>query len=147
MGKLTFILGGARSGKSAYAQQLALRAAGDAVLYVATLRETTEVAQDAEMQQRIAKHRATRPGSWRTLVIGDDPSAEIQAALHAQPPQVLLLDCLAMLVSGALFMHETVPTDAENRAYRDALGRANQRIAAHADAVYFLVAGLPQRFK
>ncbi len=188
MTKLTFILGGARSGKSAYAQQLALRAAGDAVLYVATLRETAEVAQDAEMQQRIAKHRAIRPGHWRTLVVGDDPSAEIQAALHAQPAQVLLLDCLAMLISGALFMDETVPIaqlDAEDRAeqladslialqhdsnadwimvsnevglsvvpdnalaraYRDALGRANQRLAAHANEVYFLVAGLAQRLK
>jgi adenosylcobinamide kinase / adenosylcobinamide-phosphate guanylyltransferase len=188
MGKLTFILGGARSGKSAYAQQLALRAAGDDVLYVATLRETPEVAQDAEMQRRIAKHRATRPSHWRTLVIGNDPSTEIQTALRTHPAQMVLLDCLAMLVSGALFMDDTAPIaqlDAEEqasqladslialqhhsnsdwivvsnevglsvvpdnalaRAYRDALGRANQRLAAHADAVFFLVAGLPQRLK
>jgi len=188
MGKLFFILGGARSGKSAYAQALALQRAGDDVLYVATLRETETISQDAEMQQRIAKHRATRPSTWRTWVVGDDPSAEIQAALHAQPAQVVLLDCLAMLVSGALFMDETVPIaqlDAEERAgqladaliasqqhsssdwivvsnevglsvvpenamaraYRDALGRANQRMAAHADEVYFLIAGLAQVLK
>ena len=176
MSKLTFILGGARSGKSAYAQSLAQQSAGDAVLYVATLRETVEITQDAEMQQRIAKHRAVRPAGWRTLVVGDDPSTEITAALQTQPAKVVLLDCLAVL-SAALFMDEAVPLDAEDRAstcarseadwivvsnevglsvvpdnavaraYRDALGRANQRMAAHADEVYFLVAGLVQRFK
>ena len=188
MGKLFFILGGARSGKSVYAQTLAQQRAGDDVLFVATLRETNLIAQDVEMQQRIAKHRAVRPSSWCTLVVGDDPCAEIQTALHTQPAQVVLLDCLAMLISGALFMGEAVPIaqlDAEDRAenlanalastcaqsdadwivvsnevglsivpdnamaraYRDALGRANQRMAGHADEVYFLVAGLPQRFK
>ncbi|NJM39588.1 MAG: bifunctional adenosylcobinamide kinase/adenosylcobinamide-phosphate guanylyltransferase [Anaerolineae bacterium] len=185
MTKLTFILGGARSGKSAYAQTLAGQRVGDDVLYVATLRETAEVASDIEMQQRIAKHRAARPSTWRTLVVGDDPCAEMNHALQAAPAKLVLLDCLAMLVSGTLFMGDTVPTDAEDcasqlveslvalqhhsnidwivvsnevglsvvpdnalaRAYRDALGRANQRIAAHADEVYFLVAGLPQRFK
>jgi adenosylcobinamide kinase/adenosylcobinamide-phosphate guanylyltransferase len=185
MSRFTFILGGARSGKSAYAQTLAGQRAGDDVLYVATLRETAEVAHDIEMQQRIAKHRASRPSTWRTLVVGDDPCPEINTALQVTPAKLVLLDCLAMLVSGRLFMDEAMPTDAEDRAsqlaeslialqhhsnidwivvsnevglsvvpdnafaraYRDALGRANQRIAAHADEVYFLVAGLPQVLK
>lgn len=198
---LTFILGGARSGKSRLAQSLAIERAGDAVLYVATLRETPEVAADAEMQARIARHRAQRPAAWRTLVAGDTPGRDILRALqstraddsagHTRPeiqtpkPTIVLLDCLSMLISGALFMGETIPAGVEDRAvdvadalldawraggcdwivvsnevglsvvpenawaraYRDALGRANQRVAQFADEAYFVAAGLPLRLK
>ncbi len=201
MSSLTFILGGARSGKSRLAQSLALARAGDAVLYVATLRETPEVSADAEMQARIARHRAQRPAAWQTIVAGDDPGADILRALHSPQTarsasdtaskaphpkfKVVLLDCLSMLISGALFMSETIPDDAEDRAvdvadalldayraggcdwivvsnevgmsvvpenayaraYRDALGRANQRVAQFADEAYFVAAGLPMRLK
>lgn len=198
---LTFILGGARSGKSRLAQSLAIERAGDAVLYVATLRETPEVAADAEMQARIARHRAQRPAAWRTLVAGDTPGRDILRALqstqtddsagHSGPkipnpkPRIVLLDCLSMLISGALFMGEAIPANVEDRAvdvadalldawraggcdwivvsnevglsvvpenawaraYRDALGRANQRVAQFADEAYFVAAGLPLRLK
>ncbi len=201
MSSLTFILGGARSGKSRLAQSLAIARAGDAVLYVATLRETPEISADAEMQARIARHRAQRPAAWQTIVAGDDPGADILSALHtaqaarsasdtaskAPHPKfkAVLLDCLSMLISGALFMSETIPDNAEDRAvdvadallaayraggcdwivvsnevglsvvpenawaraYRDALGRANQRVAQLADEVYFVAAGLPMRLK
>ncbi len=185
MSSLTFILGGARSGKSRLAQSLAITRAGDAVLYVATLRETPEVAADAEMQARIARHRAQRPAAWRTLVAGDDPATDILRALHDPNLNMVLLDCLSMLISGALFMSETIPDQVEDRAvdtadalldayrasgrdwivvsnevglsvvpenayaraYRDALGRANQRVAEFADEVYFVAAGLPLRLK
>lgn len=201
---LTFILGGARSGKSRLAQSLAIERAGDAVLYVATLRETPEVAADAEMQARIARHRAQRPAAWRTLVAGDTPGRDILRALgsahitaganeagdadskiQTPKPRIVLLDCLSMLISGALFMGEAIPANVEDRAvdvadalldawraggcdwivvsnevglsvvpenawaraYRDALGRANQRVAQFADEAYFVVAGLPLRLK
>ena len=191
MTTLTFILGGARSGKSRLAQTLAHERAGDHVLYVATLRETPEVTQDAEMQARIARHRAQRPATWRTVIAGDDPGSDILRALDNQSEipnpesKIVLLDCLSMLISGMLFMTDEIPADAEDRAvkvvdalveayraggcdwivvsnevglsvvpenayaraYRDALGRANQRVAQFADEAYFVAAGLPLRLK
>ena len=181
---LTFILGGARSGKSAMAQRMAHERGGDAVLYVATYRPPM-TGDDPEMQRRVAKHRADRPQTWPTVVVGDDASADLLAAIAAHQPRLVLLDCLSMLVSGALFMGEALPLDPEaeavrviqallhtyqqshcewvvvsnevglslvpehpaSRAYRDALGRANQVLAQAADVVYFVIAGLPQRLK
>lgn len=125
MGKLTFILGGARSGKSALAQRLAGERArerageraGERVLYIATLRETAEVQADAEMQTRIARHRTHRPAAWQTLVLGDDPMRDIAAALRTSDHKPLvLLDCLSMLISGQLFMSEALPMNAEDDA-------------------------------
>ncbi|MCS7061330.1 MAG: bifunctional adenosylcobinamide kinase/adenosylcobinamide-phosphate guanylyltransferase [Anaerolineae bacterium] len=189
MSNLTFILGGARSGKSRLAQSLAIDRAGDAVLYVATLRETAEITGDAEMQARIARHRAQRPAEWKTIVAGDDAGGDILRAMRTPSnlavPRLVLLDCLSMLISGTLFMSASTPPDVEDRAveivdglltayhaagcdwiivsnevglsvvpenavaraYRDALGRANQHLARYADDVYFMVAGLPLRLK
>jgi len=94
MGKLTLILGGARSGKSSYAERLA-RQNGGAVLYVATAQ-----ALDGEMAERIAIHQQNRPDNWQTLEI---PSG-VGLKLLAHPPQVkvILLDCLTLLVSNLL---------------------------------------------
>jgi len=91
MGKLTFILGGARSGKSSYAETLAGRHIGH-VLYVATAQ-----ALDEEMQARIAAHRQKRPGDWRTLEL----ASSVGDYLLADPQQadLILLDCLTLLVS------------------------------------------------
>ena len=74
MGKLTLILGGARSGKSAFAEQRAKELGGDSVLYVATS-ET----KDEEMQQRVEKHRTDRPTAWGTL---EAPRNVAQALRH-----------------------------------------------------------------
>ncbi len=91
MGRLTFILGGARSGKSNFAERLAA-AQGGQVCYIATAQ-----ALDDEMQTRIAAHRQKRPASWQTLEL----SSNLGDALLSHPPSAdfILLDCVTLLVS------------------------------------------------
>ncbi len=181
--KLTLILGGARSGKSFYAEQLAA-AQGDDVLYVATAQ-----AFDEEMTARIIAHRAQRPASWRTLEAPQNVGDAITQHLadRSPAPRVILLDCLTLLANNAILalpdpitqvdadaalMDETdallatyyagdsawiivsnevglgiVPAYPLGRVYRDALGRVNQRLAAVADEVLFMVSGLPMVVK
>jgi adenosylcobinamide kinase/adenosylcobinamide-phosphate guanylyltransferase len=175
--RLTLILGGARSGKSTYAETLAAER-GEQVLYVATAQ-----AWDEEMRLRIANHRAQRPASWYTLEAQQEVGEAITATLQSHTPDIILLDCLTLLASNiitalpesvnaleataallvevdallaAYAQSETswiivsnevglgiVPPYPLGRVYRDALGRANQRLAAVADEVLFMVAGLP----
>ena len=183
MGKLSLILGGARSGKSSYAERLATQHGGQ-VLYVATARSL-----DGEMAERIANHQKNRPSDWQTLEIARD----VGTTLLSRPPEadVILVDCLTLLVSNlalavasgtgedltadetaATALVETeitrlleavqaipaewivvsnevglglVPPDPLGRVYRDLLGRANQRMAAKADQVIFMIAGIPMR--
>jgi len=172
--QLTLILGGARSGKSTFAERLAATRDGR-VTYLATAQ-----AHDDEMVARIAKHRADRPPHWRTVECPLDPAAALRA--HAAETDCFLLDCLTLLVSNLLLADlesceqtvqraldalltayreaETdlilvsnevglglVPEYPLGRTYRDLLGRANQHLAAQADAVYYLVAGLPLNVK
>lgn len=183
--RLTLILGGARSGKSRYALRLAAERSQQngqsrPVLYVATAQ-----AGDDEMRERIAAHRAERPGHWRTL----EAPLNAGAAIAALPDDyaVVLVDCLTLLannviaplpepvteapaaralqaeVDGLLAARATsraewiiisnevglglVPPYPLGRAYRDALGRANQGLAAAADEVLFMVSGLPLKLK
>jgi adenosylcobinamide kinase/adenosylcobinamide-phosphate guanylyltransferase len=172
--QLILILGGARSGKSDYAEKLAGQL-GRRVLYIATAE-----AKDDEMIARIAAHRQARPAEWQTL----EAPREVGAALASiqGAPEVLLLDCMTLLVSNIILALETEPqteieaavyTEIEamldvrkklgvplvvvsnevglglvppyelGRTYRDLLGRANQHLAALADQVLFMVAGLP----
>jgi adenosylcobinamide kinase / adenosylcobinamide-phosphate guanylyltransferase len=178
--QLIFILGGARSGKSAYAQQLAQDLGDRGVTYVATAE-----AGDDEMRARITTHRAERPGGWRTVEAPRLAGLDLAAA--AAGARVVLLDCVTLLVSNAVIAagddadsaaaeaaasrevdallaaysagdcawivisNEVgmglVPPYPLGRVYRDALGRANQRIAAAADRVLLLVAGLPWELK
>ncbi|MCC6920515.1 MAG: bifunctional adenosylcobinamide kinase/adenosylcobinamide-phosphate guanylyltransferase [Alphaproteobacteria bacterium] len=160
-----FILGGARSGKSARAQTLAVES-GAPCLYIATAE-----ARDAEMRERIARHRADRPAGWITI---EEPLA--LTAILTRPEAAghcVVVDCLTLWLSN-LFEHrrdigrETeqfvaafsdrvpptilvsneiglglVPETALGRDFRDAQGRLNQRIAAAADRVEFVAAGLP----
>ena len=90
--KLTLILGGARSGKSSYAQGLA-EATGTTVTFIATAQ-----ALDEEMSARIQKHRAERPSTWETLEIQFD----IASQLHRVKSKVVLLDCITLLISNLL---------------------------------------------
>ena len=92
MGTLVLILGGARSGKSSYAQSLA-EATGKPVTFIATAQ-----ALDEEMSARIQKHRAERPATWETLEIQFD----IASQLHRVKSKVVLLDCVTLLVSNLL---------------------------------------------
>ncbi len=176
--KLTLILGGARSGKSDYAEKLAAEM-GRRVLYIATAE-----AGDEEMAARIEAHRRARPAGWQTL----EASRNVGAALAAidDCPDALLLDCVTLLVSNIMLAMESEPQAAidaavqaeieaivaaqkqldaplivvsnevglglvppypSSRVYRDVLGRANQRLAALADRVLFMVAGLPMVVK
>jgi len=174
-GRLTLILGGARSGKSHYAEQVAARL-GRRVLYVATAQSG-----DDEMAARIAAHQAARPPDWTTL----EADQHVGRAILEAPAEleVVLLDCVTLLAANVVAgLSETageaaavaalnaeidellaawrarpaewliisnevglglVPPYPLGRLYRDALGRANQRLAAAADNVLFMVAGLP----
>jgi adenosylcobinamide kinase/adenosylcobinamide-phosphate guanylyltransferase len=93
---LTLILGGARSGKSAYAEALAPRL-GERVLYVATAE-----ALDDEMRARVAAHQARRPPDWITLEVPLNVGAALQSHPAASGADVILLDCLTLLVSNVL---------------------------------------------
>ena len=102
MGKLILILGGARSGKSSYAEKQAKELGGDNVLYVATSQT-----KDEEMEERVNKHRADRPSAWATL----EAPRNIAQALHQErPANVILLDCITFLVANHL-MDASAPED------------------------------------
>jgi len=170
--KTTLLLGGARSGKSYYAQQLAMELS-DNVLFVAT-----GEALDEEMQARIAEHKKARPKNWRTVEIPTGIGREIERQIG--DAEVVLIDCLTLLVSNLLrdepdypeaekrMMSEIneliaamdkldasfvivsnevgmglVPKTRLGRIYRDLLGKANQLIASQATEVYLMVAGIP----
>ncbi|WP_018466668.1 bifunctional adenosylcobinamide kinase/adenosylcobinamide-phosphate guanylyltransferase [Calidithermus timidus] len=172
---LTLVTGGARSGKSAFAQEEAHRLGAGRVSFIATAQ-----ALDEEMQERIALHRAQRPREWQTL---EEP-LNLSAALRQARHEVVLLDCLALWVSNLLlrqpepvervealipYLEELldarreigkhllvvsnevgmgiVPENPLARRYRDLLGFANARLAREAAAVYLMVAGLPLRLK
>ena len=94
MGKLSLILGGARSGKSTYAEKLA-GGHGGKVVYIATAQGL-----DDEMKTRIAAHRAQRPSNWNTLEI----PTRVGQSIARKPPEadLVLLDCLTLLVSNIL---------------------------------------------
>src|SRR6185295_16778526 len=89
---LTLILGGARSGKSSYAQRLA-EESGKPVTFIATAQ-----ALDDEMSARIQKHRAERPANWETLEIPSDMTSH----LHQVKSKVVILDCITLLISNLL---------------------------------------------
>lgn len=164
---LELILGGARSGKSAYAERQA-EASGLAVTYVATAE-----ARDEEMAARIARHRAERPDAWRTV---EEPLALAEALRReANERCCLVVDCLTLWLSNVMLagredeigtLLETlphlkgrvilvsnevgfgiVPDNALARRFRDEQGRLNQRIAALAERVTLVVAGLPLAIK
>ena len=108
MGALILILGGARSGKSAYAERLADERQG-AVLFVATA-----TAGDEEMARRIAAHRASRPDTWRTLEAPQGVAAAVAASGDGAP--TVVLDCVTLLVSNLLLAHEAAGEEAIDRA-------------------------------
>jgi len=97
MGRLILILGGARSGKSAYAQEIAKRLSqGEReVIYIATA-----VAKNEEMEERIARHRAARPPSWKTVEVPKKAARVIEEI--GEEGQVIILDCLTLLISNLM---------------------------------------------
>lgn len=169
------ILGGARSGKSRYAEQLATQLA-QPVTYIATAQ-----VYDDEFKQRVAEHQVRRPPHWRTVESPFRLAATLQR--EDKPNAVLIVDCLTLwlaqcicpdcappegvdwaqehadflavlptlqstifLVSNEVGMG-IVPLGEINRRFQDEQGRLNQAVAALANQVTFMAAGLPLRFK
>jgi adenosylcobinamide kinase / adenosylcobinamide-phosphate guanylyltransferase len=167
--RTALVLGGARSGKSAYAQSLA-EAGGLERLYLATA-----AAGDAEMAARISRHRAERGAGWGTL---EEP-LELAAVLRARATEgrVILVDCVTLWLSNTLLAGRdvaaaiadlaeavaglggpavlvsnevgagVVPASRLGREFRDWQGRANQELAGVCGAVVWVVAGLPRLLK
>ena len=106
MSSIHLVLGGIRSGKSAYAEQLAAEIAGcKPALYVAT-----GIAVDAEMEERIQRHRQRRPQNWQTLEAPLNPVGALQDQSRAMdPPAILLLDSMDVWVSNLMLEHEGTP--------------------------------------
>ncbi|HEY4836431.1 MAG TPA: bifunctional adenosylcobinamide kinase/adenosylcobinamide-phosphate guanylyltransferase [Bradyrhizobium sp.] len=166
--RLTFVLGGARSGKSRYAEGLVMDCAPPWV-YIATAQ-----AHDDEMAVRIAEHRQRRDGGWRTVEAPLDLPGAI-AAHGSEGP--VLIDCLTLWLSNVMLtgrdlVAETqrliaalrnadgpivivsnevgfgiVPDNALARKFRDAQGRLNMQVAAIADRAVLIAAGLPLTLK
>jgi adenosylcobinamide kinase/adenosylcobinamide-phosphate guanylyltransferase len=165
---LTFVLGGARSGKSAHAETLAT-AHPAPWIYIATAQ-----AYDDEMRERVALHRARRLDAWRTV----EAPLDLVGALAAVPDgRPVLIDCLTLWLTNHMLAEQDVETESRRladalsrprgpwfvvsnevglgivpdnalaRKFRDAAGRLNQAVAAVSGSVVFMVAGLPMRVK
>ena len=167
-GKITLVLGGARSGKSRFAENLVLSQADSdnfAPVYVAT----GEV-RDDEMRDRIAHHQNNRDARWQTL---EEPLALGQVlSREARPDRILLVDCLTLWLSNQLGQDADIPAAFDElgnvlknaagpivlvsnevglgivpvndlaRRFRDDAGRLNQLVAGIASDVFFVAAGL-----
>ena len=107
---LTFVLGGARSGKSTYAEALAARLSSK-VLYVATAE-----ALDDEMRARVIAHRARRPTEWGTLECPLQVGATLQTSDAARGVDVILVDCLTVLVSNVILHVESEAQTSDGEA-------------------------------
>lgn len=173
MKHITVITGGARSGKSSRALELAAAAGAGRRLFIAT-----GEARDAEMTERIAHHKRTRPPDFETI----DVPTEIVSAIRSIEggAAVVVIDCLTLWVSNLMLKDASdeeilarannlatamgeakfpsivvtdevgmgiVPEYAAGRRFRDLLGWTNQQIAAAADEVILMVAGCPLKMK
>lgn len=172
MGKITFILGGARSGKSSYALEIAKKR-HKKVAFIATCEPL-----DKEMEKRIAAHKNLRPKKWQTF----EESKEITSALEkiGNNFEYILIDCLTLFISNLILASYTqnliedkinkmlatlrkmkgraiivsnevglgiVPQNKLARNFRDTAGKINQIIAKEADEVFFMVSGIPWKIK
>lgn len=171
MGKITLILGGARSGKSNFALELARKSRK--VAFLATCE-----GKDAEMKKRIKLHQGSRPENWKTF---EEPK-DVVSTLNGMGNDFncIIIDCLTLLVSNLILSgvkskqileninlaieslrkkkvrviivsNEVglglVPTSKLGRDFRDIAGKVNQAVAAHADEVYFTISGIPMKIK
>ena len=168
---ITLVLGGARSGKSRYAEQLA-RNSQLPVLYIATA-----TALDEEMSARIAHHQTQRPSEWALCECPLQLAETL--ARESQKPQCILVDCLTLWLNNQLFHYPQqdfsllfkqlinslqnsqaqiifvanevglgiIPLGEISRQFVDEAGRLNQALAQRADTVFFIAAGLPLQLK
>lgn len=165
---LTLLIGGARSGKSAHAETLMSQSPAP-WLYIATAQ-----AFDDEMRERIAIHRDRRGAGWQTIEAPLDLAGALETAPDGQP---VMIDCLTLWLSNHMLAEHDleaecgrlverlarprgpwfavsnevglsiVPDNALGRRFRDAQGRLNQQVAAIAESVLLMVAGLPMKVK
>ena len=172
MAKLIFITGGARSGKSRFAVNLARQLARE-ITFIATA-----IARDEEMRERIRRHQKDRPAHWRLVEEGKNlPLALANLEVSCE---LVLIDCLSFMVSNLLLnnteeediikqvseitnkaRHLTpifivvsnevgsgvVPHTRLGRRFRDICGRANQIMAEEAQEVYFMISGIPTKIR
>lgn len=165
---LTFVLGGARSGKSRRAEAI-VESLPAPWTYVATAQ-----AFDEEMRERIAHHRARRDGRWQTI----DAPLDLADVLEGQPEgSPVLVDCLTLWLTNVMLAEADMPAAVERllsvlsrprgpwvvvsnevgfgivpenalaRRFRDEAGYLNQKVAAAANAVELVVAGIPMKVK
>ena len=168
------MLGGARSGKSSFGEELARGLGGDTVLYVATAFVSDG---DEELSRRVRVHQERRPAGWGLLelsgggldkifdavrgydtVLFDSLTLWVSARMHGEGDETMVKEldrCLKgaaslpipmILVSDEVGLG-LVPESAEGRRFRDLLGTVNQRVAAVSDEVHLCVAGIPQKIK
>ena len=173
MSKIIFITGGARSGKSSFAEQMAGELS-ESVGYLATAE-----ALDPEMEDRIRLHRERRPAHWKTVEEPFDLARGVSRLFVES--DVVILDCLTLWVSNLIHRYASgveetakaylkkvfdlntasgdkililvsnevgmgiIPELPINRVFSDVLGRVNQFVAAQADEVYFMVSGIPMK--
>ena len=174
---MTLILGGSGSGKSAYAEDYLLRAAGDKKkYYIATMQ-----IRDAEMQAKVDRHHGLRQGKGFTTI--EQPTKLEQAVLQMEPAGAVLLECMSNLTANEMFSGEQpvdrqtviekilrgvetlknhadplvivtnnvfedgIVYDSATMEYIEVLGRINERLAAAADEVVEVTAGITQRIK
>lgn len=168
MSRLVVVTGGASSGKSQFAVNLA-KGFGDRIAFIATCLAD----DDAEMRGKIEAHRRRRPTHWTTI----ENRLDLSQALRELAVQGVVVDSLSLFVSGILrdgdgFQSQVedfcgqassasfpvvivtdevgcglVPENKLGRKFREALGWANQQVAARADEVYLMVSGLPMKIK
>lgn len=165
---LTFILGGAASGKSRIAENLVI-SSGRPRIYLATAQ-----AFDDEMRSKVAVHRAQRGPDWTTI---EEPVEIAPKLTERQADQIVLLDCVTLWLTNVILAERDeeadaaallealkaapcpvvvvsnevglgiVPDNALSRRFRGAQGRLNQALAAQANLVVNMIAGLPQVLK
>lgn len=167
--KTTFVLGGARSGKSSYAEKL-VEGSGLQPVYLATGR-----AFDTEMENRISIHRNSRGDEWQTVEEPLDLVGALQK--HAGHDSFVLVDCLTLWITNLMMAEQNIAAETETlvaalpqlsgqvvfvsnevglsivpenrmaREFRDHAGFLHQAVASVADEVYFIAAGLPLKMK
>ena len=155
---ITLVLGGARSGKSAYAERIMAHLPAP-IIYVATL----QLGDDPDLSDRVARHRERRPAAWRTVEAGADLADVLErmtgsVLLDSLGPWVVshggdtrvdgagLCGALTGRAGDTVIVSEEVglgvhPSSEAGRHFRDALGRLNQAVAAVADQSFLVVAG------
>ncbi len=168
MGKLIFILGGVKSGKSSFARKLAENL-GKRVTFIATA-----VATDSDMKRRIKLHKNMRPKKWKTVEVKNN----LDKKIRQEKNEIILIDCLTIYVSYLMDLSETKildhikkiikaikesgsdvilvsnevgcgvhPETKIGRIYRDILGKINQLFVEKSDEFYVMFAGIPINIK